>query len=173
MNYIYHEKDWSGMTWGHERLATQLAGVRHRQGRLIGRMEALGFSLRNEATLRTLTEDVLKSSEIEGEKLDRKQVRSSIARRLGLEAGGISPADRHVEGVVEMMLDGPGWPNARRTQLCGISTIWSDATSWKKSREADAVRAMPWRRRDSAQLPGELGADADRGIELDKKAAWA
>jgi Fic family protein len=86
-------------------LAPRLASVRHRQGRLIGRMEALGFELCSDAVLSTLTEDVLKSSEIEGEMLDKAQVRSSIARRLGLEAGVLTPADRHVEGVVEMMLD--------------------------------------------------------------------
>ncbi len=89
-------------------MAGPLAGVRHRQGRLIGRMEGLGFSLRNEAVLQTLTEDVLKSNEIEGEKLDRDQVRSSIARRLGLDVGGLVAVDRHVEGVVEMMLDATG-----------------------------------------------------------------
>jgi Fic family protein len=77
----------------------------HKQGRLIGRMEGLGFQLRAEAVLNTLTEDVLKSSEIEGETLDRDQVRSSIARRLGLDIGGLVPSDRNVEGVVEMMLD--------------------------------------------------------------------
>jgi Fic family protein len=108
MNYLYDKKDWPRMTWDHERLAGQLAGVRHRQGRLIGRMEGLGFSLRNEAVLQTLTEDVLKSNEIEGEKLDRDQVRSSIARRLGLDIGGLVTVDRHVEGVVEMMLDATG-----------------------------------------------------------------
>ena len=68
-------------------------------------MGALGFSLRNEAMLATLTEDVLKSSEIEGQILDSPQVRSSIARRLGIDIGGVIPTDRHVEGVVEMMLD--------------------------------------------------------------------
>jgi Fic family protein len=108
MNYIYHKKDWPRMTWDNERLAGQLAGVRHRQGRIIGRMEGLGFSLRNEAVLQTLTEDVLKSNEIEGEKLDKDQVRSSIARRLGLDIGGLVAVDRHVEGVVEMMLDATG-----------------------------------------------------------------
>jgi len=108
MNYIYQKKAWPGMTWDHERLAGQLAGARHRQGRLIGRMEALGFSLRSEAVLQTLTEDVLKSNEIEGEKLDKDQVRSSIARRLGLDVGGLVAVDRHVEGVVEMMLDATG-----------------------------------------------------------------
>lgn len=105
MDYIYQRKAWPKMTWDAERLAGPLAGVRHRQGRLIGRMEGLGFSLRNEAVLQTLTEDVLKSNEIEGEKLDRDQVRSSIARRLGLDVGGLVAVDRHVEGVVEMMLD--------------------------------------------------------------------
>jgi Fic family protein len=90
---------------GTARLAEPLADVRHRQGRLIGHMEALGFNLRQEAVLETLTSDVLKSSEIEGEKLDAEQVRSSIARRLGMNIGALKPADRHVEGVVEMMLD--------------------------------------------------------------------
>jgi Fic family protein len=82
-----------------------LAAVRLRQGRLIGRMQALGFRQQEEAVLTTLTEDVLKSSEIEGEILDRDQVRSSIARRLGIDAGALPPVDRNVEGVVEMMLD--------------------------------------------------------------------
>jgi Fic family protein len=68
-------------------------------------MEGLGFKARQEAVLKTLTEDVLKSSEIEGERLDRDQVRSSIARRLGMDIGGLKPVDRNVEGVVEMMLD--------------------------------------------------------------------
>lgn len=105
MNYIHDLKDWPRFRWNHERLAEPLAAVRHRQGRLIGRMEGLGFALRAEATLQTLTEDVLTSSEIEGEILDKEQVRSSIARRLGLDIGALTPADRHVEGVVEMMLD--------------------------------------------------------------------
>ena len=108
MDYIHDRKDWPKMTWNTERLAGQLAGVRYRQGRLIGRMEGLGFSLRNEAVLQTVTEDVLKSNEIEGEKLDKDQVRSSVARRLGLDIGGLIPVDRHVEGVVEMILDATG-----------------------------------------------------------------
>jgi len=108
MSYIYENKDWPRMTWSHERLAGKLAGVRHRQGRLIGRMEALGFSLQSEAVLQTLTSDILKSNEIEGEKLDRNQVQSSVARRLGIDVGGLVPVDRYVEGVVEMMLDATG-----------------------------------------------------------------
>jgi Fic family protein len=103
--YIHELQDWLRFDWNREQLAEPLAEVRHRQGRLIGHMEALGFELRQEAVLETLTADVLKSSEIEGEKLDAEQVRSSIARRLGMEIGGLEPADRNIEGVVEMMLD--------------------------------------------------------------------
>ena len=105
MEYIHEHDDWPTFRWQAEMIATPLATVRHHQGRLIGRMEALGFSLREEAVLSTLTEDVLKSSEIEGELLDKEQVRSSIARRLGMDIGALPPIDRDVEGVVEMMLD--------------------------------------------------------------------
>ena len=104
-DYIHQHPDWPRFTWRQDELATLLARVRHRQGRLIGQMLGLGFRLREEAVLHTLTEDVLKSSEIEGDMLDEDQVRSSIARRLGLDIGALAPTDRHVEGVVEMMLD--------------------------------------------------------------------
>ncbi len=103
--YIHELPNWPRFEWNRVRLAEPLAAVRHRQGRLIGYMEALGFQLRKEAELKTLTADVLKSSEIEGERLDAEQVRSSIARRLGMDIGALKPADRHVEGIVEMMLD--------------------------------------------------------------------
>ena len=103
--YIHRQPDWPKYRWDRKKLATALASVRHQQGRLIGHMEALGFPLQQEAVLQTLTEDVVKSSEIEGEKLDASHVRSSIARRLGLDVGGLETADRHVDGVVEMMLD--------------------------------------------------------------------
>jgi len=103
--YIHELEAWPRFHWSVEKLAESLASVRHRQGRLIGHMEALGFDLQQEAVLQTLSSDVLKSSEIEGEKLDAQQVRSSVARRLGIDIGGLKPADRHVEGVVEMMLD--------------------------------------------------------------------
>ena len=102
---VYERSDWPRFDWDQERLANQLAAVRHRQGRLIGRMEGLGLRLREEALLSTLTQDVLKSSEIEGEILDIDQVRSSLACRLGLDIGALTPADRHVEGIVELMID--------------------------------------------------------------------
>jgi Fic family protein len=103
--YIHQLAEWPKFSWDGGRLVAPLAATRHAQGRLIGQMEVLGFKIREEAVLRTITEDVLKSSEIEGETLDGDQVRSSVARRLGLDIGGSLTADRHVEGVVEMMLD--------------------------------------------------------------------
>jgi Fic family protein len=103
--YIHQRPGWPEFRWDQEALAGLLADTRHRQGRLLGRMESLGFTLQTEAELATLTLDVLKSSEIEGEKLDATQVRSSIARRLGIETAGTVAAERDVVGVVEMMLD--------------------------------------------------------------------
>lgn len=103
--YIHHLEQWPAFRWDEALLATSLAAVRYRQGRLLGQMQAQGFAFQAEAVLVTLTEDVLKSSEIEGEILDRDQVRSSIARRRGMDIGGLVPSDRSVEGVVEMMLD--------------------------------------------------------------------
>ena len=108
MQYIYQRDDWPVFRWDESAIAAKLVSVRHRQGRLLGRMEGLGFDLRNEAMLRTLTQDVVKSSEIEGEILDSDQVRSSIARRLGIDIGALTPGGRDVEGVVEMMLDATG-----------------------------------------------------------------
>ena len=103
--YLWEKTEWPTFTWDEKRLIQLLTEVSREQGRLLGKMESLGFELRNEAHLQTLTEDVVKSSEIEGERLEREQVRSSIARKLGLNAGGLVPSDRNVDGVVEMMLD--------------------------------------------------------------------
>ena len=103
--YIHECPDWPRFKWRHRAVLERLSEVRHRQGRLIGRMESLGFDLRREATMRALTQEVVTSSEIEGERLDERQVRSSIARRLGLEVKGVGPPDRNVDGIVEMMLD--------------------------------------------------------------------
>ncbi len=104
-SYIYQRKEWPHFTWAEDRFISLLIEVRHKQGKLLGQMEALGFNLQKEASLQTLTLDVVKSSEIEGEFLDAAQVRSSIARRLGFDIAGVVPVDRNVEGVVEMMLD--------------------------------------------------------------------
>lgn len=103
--YIHEQKKWPDFEWDGGALAQSLTDVRHQQGRLLGRMEALGFPQREEATLRALTQDVLKSSEIEGEKLPYESVRSSIARRLGVDVGTAHRAERSVEGIVEIMVD--------------------------------------------------------------------
>ena len=107
-NYIYEQSDWPRFKWSDSRLITLLPEVRNIQGRVIGKMRALGFELQNQANLEILTQDVLKSTEIEGEILNPEQVRSSIARRLGLDISGLVHSDRNVDGVVEMMLDATG-----------------------------------------------------------------
>lgn len=103
--YIWQDEQWPALHWDEQALGRLLARGSREQGRLLGKMEALGFDLRGEAHLRTLTEDVVETSEIESEKLPPDQVRSSIARRLGIDIAGLVRADRNVEGVVEMMLD--------------------------------------------------------------------
>ncbi|MDQ8004015.1 MAG: Fic family protein [Pedobacter sp.] len=103
--YIYEHKNWTNFTWDDKAISALFGEVRLMQGKIIGQMNALGFSAKEEASLTTLTLDVVKSSEIEGELLNYDQVRSSIARRLGIDIAGLVSSNRHVEGVVEMMLD--------------------------------------------------------------------
>jgi Fic family protein len=103
--YIYQIADWPHFIWDNQTIFTLLGKVRNLQGRLIGKMETLGFHLRDEASLETLTLEITKSTEIEGEILNPEQVRSSIARRLGMDLAGLIPSDREVDGVVEMVLD--------------------------------------------------------------------
>lgn len=103
--WIYEHKNWPNFTWENTILSPMLADIRYRQGQLLGRMKTLGFPLKKEASLTMLTNDTVTSSAIEGDILDLKEVRSSIARRLGIPIAGLVPASRHVEGVVEMMLD--------------------------------------------------------------------
>ncbi len=103
--YIYQQNCYPNFTWKDEKLISLLGKVRHSQGKIIGKMENLGFDLQNEATLENIVLDVVKSTEIEGENLDIQQVRSSIAKRLGIEISDSVYVQREVEGVVEMMLD--------------------------------------------------------------------
>ena len=103
--YIHLLKEWPAFNWEDDKIILPLSAARHKQGRLLGKLEGLGFRLREEATLETLTQDVIKSSEIEGEKLPADQVRSSIARRLGIEIAGEVTVNRNVEGIVELTLD--------------------------------------------------------------------
>lgn len=105
MTFIHERSGWPEFSWDSGALAGLLAAVRHKQGRHLGKMETLGFELRADASLTTLTEEVVKSSAIEGEHLDPEEVRSSIARKLGLDVAGLPEPGREVEGIVEMMLD--------------------------------------------------------------------
>jgi len=179
--YIHGLPNWPRFQWDQHGLAGKLAAARHRQGRLIGRMLALGFPLREEAVLQTLTEDVLKSSEIEGELLDKDQVRSSIARRLGMEAAALPSADRNVEGVVEMMLDATqkykdeltkdrlfGWhaslfPTGRSGMRKIIVGAWRDA----KSGPMQVVSSPHGRERVHYEAPVAGRLDAEMQAFLD------
>lgn len=179
--YIHQLPGWPKFSWDQHGLAKQLAAVRHRQGRLIGRMQALGFALREEAVLQILTEDVLKSSEIEGEILDKGEVRSSIARRLGMEAAALPPADRNVESVVEMMLDATqtfrdplaaerlfGWhaslfPAGRSGMSRIIVGAWRD----EKSGAMQVVSGADGRERVHYEAPAAGRLDADMKSFLD------
>ena len=105
VKYIYQYNNWPNFSWDEEEIQALLGKVRHLQGKIFGQINALGFSLKEETMLSSLTLDVLKSSEIEGETLNYEQVRSSIARKLGLEYAGMVYSDKYVDGVVEMMLD--------------------------------------------------------------------
>jgi len=103
--YIHQRSSWPQFTWDKEAVSTLLAAVKFQQGRLLGKMESLGLPFREQSVLNTLTSDIVKTSEIEGENLNKEQVRSSIARHLGIDIGGLAPVDRHIDGIVEMMLD--------------------------------------------------------------------
>jgi Fic family protein len=103
--YIYEYNNWTKFTWNEAAINSIFGEVRNLQGRIVGHMNTLGFAAKEEAALTTLTLDVIKSSEIEGEKHDFEQVRSSIARKLGINIGGLMPTNRNIDGIVEMMID--------------------------------------------------------------------
>lgn len=108
LKYIWQQKEWPHWTFGSDALAELLSRVNLERGRLLGSMHALGFRLAEEASLKALASEVVKSSEIEGEKLDEGEVRSSIARRLGITTAGMVPSGKYIDGVVEMVLDATG-----------------------------------------------------------------
>jgi Fic family protein len=140
--YIHELKNWPSFQWEDDKLLLPLSTVRHKQGRLLGKLEGLGFPLREEATLETLTQDVIKSSEIEGENLPADQVRSSIARRLGIEIAGEVSSNKNVEGVVQMMLDA--------TQRYDLTLTQDRLFGWHASlfpsgRTGNKIRVGRWR----------------------------
>ena len=150
--YVWQRNDWPHWVYDHKRLAPLLAQLHLAQGYLLGRMHDLGLDLRNQATLRILTEDVLKTSEIEGETLKLDSVRSSIARRLGVDIGALAPADRHVDGVVDMVLDATRGHNIPLTteRLFG----WHAAMFQTGYSSLTKIRVGQWR--DDAQGPMQV-----------------
>jgi Fic family protein len=151
--YIHQLQDWPKLRWNQETLSAPLASVRLRQGRLIGRMESLGFPQQDEAMLNSLTLDVLKSSEIEGELLDPGQVRSSIARRLGMDIAGLISSDRRVDGVVRMTLEAT--QNYAKPLTAERLLTWHCALF---PAGAPGVRAGAWR--DDAKGPMQVVSGA-------------
>ena len=133
--YIHERDDWPGLRWDDGSLCDLLGAARYRQGWLMGRMESLGFDLRRDAELATLSDDVVKSSEIEGEFLDRELVRSSIARRLGMDAGGLQSSDRNVEGIVEVTMDATGGYDLPLT-AGRLSRLARGAVPYRQKRDA-------------------------------------
>ena len=103
--WIHEHKNWTKFSWDSEKLSFKLSNVRYRQGLLLGKMKTLGFELKQEASINTLTNDVIKSSAIEGQNLNPEEVRSSIAKKLGIDIARLVPTNRDVEGIVEIMLD--------------------------------------------------------------------
>lgn len=182
MTFIHEKPGWPHFLWDGDALAEALAMARHKQGRLLGKMDSLGFEQRSQTSLAAITSDVVKSSAIEGEALNPEEVRSSIARRLGLEAAGISKASRHVEGVVEMMLDATqrfeapltrerlfGWHAALfPTGHSGMSRIVVGAWRAKDSGPMQVVSGPMGRRRVHFEAP-----DANRlDEEMSRFLAW-
>jgi Domain of unknown function (DUF4172) len=119
--YIHLDQNWPEFTWNHEAMVLPLVAVRHKQGRLLGKLEGLGFQLRSEASFGNLILDVMKSSEIEGERLPMDQVRSSIARKLGLEVAGLVHVARNVDGVCSMQRRNTSNPLPKTAFLRGMA----------------------------------------------------
>jgi len=103
--YIYEKKDWPDFHWDENEINSLLISVRHHQGRFLGKMENLGFTIRKEAILESVAAELINTNAIEDEKLDADQVRSSLARQLGLDKAGLVPSSRNVDALVEVMID--------------------------------------------------------------------
>lgn len=181
--YLWQAIDWPSWRFDLATLARSLADVSRAQGLLMGRLADVGMALRDQASLSALTEDVIKTSEIEGEQLNVESVRSSLARRLGVDIGALAPVDRHVEGVVEMVLDATANCNApvTRDRLFGwhaalFPTGYSglvriNVGGWRDDATGpmQVVSGPPGRQRVHFEAPpaGRLAFETDRFL------AWA
>ena len=155
--YIYQNANWPNFLWDNERLADTLIQLRHQQGRLIGGMESIGFQLRDETVLQTLMQDVVKSSEIEGEILDQSLVRSSVARHLGMESAALDIVDRNVDGVVEMLLDATqkfDQPLTKERLLNWHAALFPDGQSGFAK-----IKVGAWRMGSVQVISGQMGKE--------------
>lgn len=169
MTYIHERPEWPNFKWDSKALSVPLAAVRYKQGKHLGRMEALGFDLRAEASLAGLTEEVVKSSAIEGERLNRKEVRSSIAGKLGLDAAGLPTPGRDVNGVVEMMLDATQRFGAPLTsdRLFG----WHSALFPTGRSGMHAITVGAWRKDESGPMQVRSGPMGKERVHFQAPAA--
>lgn len=155
--YIHQLKKWADFQWSEEDFISLLSEVRNLQGRLMGKVELLGFELKDEANLETLIQDVVQSSEIEGEILNPEQVRSSIATRLGLENSGLEHSDRHIDGVVEMMLDAT--QNSDKTLSDERLFGWHAALFPTGRSGMYKIEVAKWRSGDMQVVSGGMGKE--------------
>jgi Fic family protein len=163
--YIWQAADWPSWRYDLAELAQPLADVSRAQGLLIGRLADVGMALRDQATLSALTEDVIKTSEIEGEQLNAESVRSSIARRLGVDIGALAPVDRDVEGVVDMVLDATGNYSApvTRDRLFG----WHAALFPTGCSGLTRINVGTWRNDTSGTMQVVSGSPERRGVHFE------
>lgn len=180
--YIWERPEWPKFRWDDAALSDALSAASHKQGRLLGRMQDLGFDLKQRAHVETLTEDVIKSSEIEGEVLDRDSVRSSVARRLGVPEGALLPSDDETEGVVEMMLDAT--QNFAHPLTAERIQAWQAALFPSGRSGMRTIRTGAWR--DDALGPMQVVSNTARGervhyqappaervaVEMDRFLGW-
>lgn len=155
--YIHQLKNWANFQWNEQDFISLLSEVRNLQGRLMGKVELLGFELKDEANLETLIQDVVQSSEIEGEILNPGQVRSSIATRLGLENSGLEHSDRHIDGVVEMMLDAT--QNSDKTLSDERLFGWHAALFPTGRSGMHKIEVAKWRSGDMQVVSGGIGRE--------------
>ena len=169
MRFIYQHRGWPDFKWDVSSLSSLLAEVRNTQGRLLGRMDGLGLPLRAQATLTTLTADVTKSSAIEGEFLNQEQVRSSIARKLGLDVAGMVSSSRDIDGIVEMMLDAT--QNFQQPLTCDRLFAWQAALFPTGRSGMTRITVGRWRTSESGPMQVVSGAIGSERVHFEAPAA--
>ena len=167
--YIHQKKNWPQFTWDHQQVAILVAAFRHRQGRLIGRMEHLGFRLQSEAVLENMTLEIIKSNEIEGELLDSDQVRSSIARRLGMKVAGLVPSDKYIDGVTEIIIDAT--KNYQKIVNEKRLFVWHKALFPIKRNALKKINAGAWRSKKNQPMQVISGSIGKEKIHFEAPSA--